>query len=229
LYSCKKDPFKQAYLERNSDVVLYPDLTLLTGGGTGDVPRDVYGQEKPIPKATHLVAGTSCKGFSTLRTKYRETIEQLGESGETFLAAVDLLYQEQPKVAILENVVGAPWPKMAAYITGRLVLKDCDVAKGVKGASSGKDKQGTLMFSRDKKNGKIVVEEVPQAYGVRCGSTVQGFISGTSNKVLPVEWPPKKSIRRAPLRNSWATTILSSVMILCSLNDLVHTVVIGPR
>ncbi|KAI2506742.1 hypothetical protein MHU86_7637 [Fragilaria crotonensis] len=58
-FSCEVDPFKQAYLARNFDSILYPDISKLTD----DPPRDVYGQEKPIPPFNLFVAGTSCKTF----------------------------------------------------------------------------------------------------------------------------------------------------------------------
>ena len=56
-----------------------------------------------------FVAGTSCKNFSMLRTKYRIDIEDKGCSGETFLAACEVLFEEQPPIAIFENVMNAPW------------------------------------------------------------------------------------------------------------------------
>lgn len=42
-------------------------------------------------------------------------IEDKGTSGETFLAAVEYLEQEQPKVAIFENVQNAPWGKVRVW------------------------------------------------------------------------------------------------------------------
>lgn len=104
-FSCENDPFKQAYLERNFDSTLYPDITKLSD----ETPLDVYGQEKPIPNFNLFVAGTSCKNFSMLRSKRRLDIEDKGCSGETFLAAVELLFKEKPKTAIFENVTKAPW------------------------------------------------------------------------------------------------------------------------
>lgn len=56
-----------------------------------------------------FVAGTSCKNFSMLRSTRRIDIEDKGCSGETFLAAVELLYKEKPEFAIFENVTKAPW------------------------------------------------------------------------------------------------------------------------
>jgi hypothetical protein len=104
-FSCENDPFKQAYLARNFDSTLYPDIAKMTAAE----PRDVYGQVQPIPDFNWFVAGTSCKNFSSLRSKWRLDIEDKGCSGETFLAAVEILFQEKPHVAIFENVQAAPW------------------------------------------------------------------------------------------------------------------------
>jgi hypothetical protein len=48
-----------------------------------------------------------------LRSTRRIDIEDKGCSGETFLGTTEILYQEQPKFTIFENVIGAPWGKMA--------------------------------------------------------------------------------------------------------------------
>jgi hypothetical protein len=104
-FSCEVDPFKQAYLERNFDSTLYPDITKLSD----ETPHDVYGQEMPIPDFNCFIAGTSCKNFSMLRSKRRLDIEDKGCSGETFLAAVEFLFKEKPLIAIFENVTKAPW------------------------------------------------------------------------------------------------------------------------
>lgn len=95
VFSCEKEPFKQSYLARNFDSILYPDLTMLTD----DPPRDVYGQEKQIPSFNLFVAGTSCKNFSMLMSNKRLDIEDKGCSGETFLAACELLFKEKPRYA----------------------------------------------------------------------------------------------------------------------------------
>lgn len=42
----------------------------------------------------------------------RKDIEDKGCSGETFLAACDVLFKEKPQYAIFENVKGAPWEKV---------------------------------------------------------------------------------------------------------------------
>jgi site-specific DNA-cytosine methylase len=93
-------------LARNFDSTLYPDIAKLTAKPS---PIDVYGQQTPLPPFNMFVAGTSCKNFSMLRTKYRIDIEDKGCSGETFLAACEVLFEEQPPIAIFENVMNAPW------------------------------------------------------------------------------------------------------------------------
>ena len=71
---------------------------------TDDPPKDVYGRHVPLPSHNLFVAGTSCKNFSALRSRKMIDIEEMGCSGETFLAACELLFQEKPKYAIFENV-----------------------------------------------------------------------------------------------------------------------------
>eukprot|EP00984_Skeletonema_dohrnii_P006149 scaffold2194_cov78-Skeletonema_dohrnii-CCMP3373.AAC.1 len=125
--SCELEPFKQAYISRNfPDTKLFPDITKLTGGKT---VTDVYGRAQTIPESNLFIAGTSCKDFSMLKSSHRKDIEDKGTSGETFLAAVEYLEQEQPKMAIFENVQNAPWEKMQEYIEGRIDLKDRNDAK----------------------------------------------------------------------------------------------------
>jgi len=61
-FSCENDPAKQAYLARNFDSTLYPDIArLVSRGDVAFVPIDVFGQEMPIPPCRMFVAGTSCK------------------------------------------------------------------------------------------------------------------------------------------------------------------------
>jgi hypothetical protein len=113
-FSCEMDPFKQAYLARNFDSELYPDIAKLAASP----PIDVYGQEMPLTPFNLFVAGTSCKNFSMLRSNKRIDIEDKGCSGETFLGACEVLFKEQPPLVVFENVQNAPWAKMSEYITG---------------------------------------------------------------------------------------------------------------
>lgn len=182
-------------MARNFDSTLYPDISKLTA----DPPLDVYGQEKPIPPFNLFVAGTSCKNFSMLRSKKRLDIEDRGCSGETFMAATELLFKEKPKFAMFENVSGAPWEKMSEYITGRVKLSECDTNKAIKSIT---DKNKDLSFIKDD-NGDIVVDYVPAVYGIQCGAIVDGYLVGSSTKLRKVEWPSssKKSCTLKELMN----------------------------
>ncbi|GKY91341.1 hypothetical protein MPSEU_000106300 [Mayamaea pseudoterrestris] len=182
-FSCEVEPFKQAYLARNFDSVLYPDITKMVD----DDPRDVYGQVRPVPAMNLFIAGTSCKNFSMLRNK-RLDIEDKGCSGETFMAAVEILFKEKPAMTIFENVLNAPWEKMSDYITGRVRLSEIDKRKNISDVKA-KDKGAKLTFICVK--GSIVVDKVPGTYGVRCGAKVKGFLRGGSSSLCNVEWPSK--------------------------------------
>ena len=186
-FSCENEPFKQAYLARNFDSVLYPDICKLTD----DEPRDVFGQVQPIPDFNLFVAGTSCKNFSMLRATQRLDIEDKGCSGETFLAAVEFLFEQKPPFAIFENVQNAPWDKMSEYITGKIKLSSCDEKKAIKGVKKN-DKQ-ELEFVHQ--NSKIIVDKVPMVYGVRCGVAVAGYHRPGETKLRDVAWPSKKKER----------------------------------
>lgn len=184
LFSCENEPFKQAYLARNFSSILYPDITKLP---LTDKPRDVFGQPQTIPPFNMFVAGTSCKNFSMLRSRYRIDIEDKGCSGETFLAATEILFKEQPHFAIFENVIGAPWGKMKEYITGRVKLSECDNKKAVK--VDAKDKKKDLIFCLNE-DGNIIVDQVPSVYGVRCQSEVEGFLTEKKpHDVQAIVWP----------------------------------------
>jgi site-specific DNA-cytosine methylase len=181
--SCEVEPFKQSYLARNFDSTLYPDIAKLCD----DLPRDVYGQEKPIPPFNMFVAGTSCRNFSMQNPTRRMDLEDKGCSGETFFAAVEALYKFKPPFAIFENVIAAPWAKMSEYITGRVKLSDCDSNKAIKDI---KDKNAHLAFVLDKDK-NIVAERVPSVYGIRVGAVVSGFLRPDSLELNEIKWPAK--------------------------------------
>mmetsp|Transcript_36589 Transcript_36589/g.88683 ORF Transcript_36589/g.88683 Transcript_36589/m.88683 type:complete len:2159 (+) Transcript_36589:2-6478(+) len=184
-FSCEVEPFKQAYLARNFDSLLYPDICKLTD----KVPRDAYGQPQPIPEYNLFVAGTSCKNFSMLRANKRLDIEDKGCSGETFLAAVEHIFDKLPPFCVLENVVNAPWAKMSEYIEGKIKLSSCDEKKAITGAKKNEKLEFVL------KNGKITVHRVPSVFGVRYGSAVAGYSESEDdlNSIHQVEWPKHKS------------------------------------
>ena len=121
-----QEPFKQAYIARNfPGVTLFNDVVELAAAaeeaaGTGAAGRATtsFGGEKEIPRAAPglrsiLVAGTSCKDFSARKraTGIKKDIEDMGTSGETFIATVDFLFATRPDLLLLENVFGAPWAK----------------------------------------------------------------------------------------------------------------------
>eukprot|EP00584_Thalassiosira_punctigera_P025640 CAMPEP_0172555300 /NCGR_PEP_ID=MMETSP1067-20121228/58342_1 /TAXON_ID=265564 ORGANISM="Thalassiosira punctigera, Strain Tpunct2005C2" /NCGR_SAMPLE_ID=MMETSP1067 /ASSEMBLY_ACC=CAM_ASM_000444 /LENGTH=2498 /DNA_ID=CAMNT_0013343815 /DNA_START=188 /DNA_END=7684 /DNA_ORIENTATION=+ len=191
--SCEIEPFKQAYIGRNfPGVLLFPDITKLTQNET---VVDVYGREQTIPEGNMFVAGTSCKDFSMLKSCYRKDIEDKGTSGETFLAAVEYLEQEQPAVAIFENVDNAPWVKMQEYIEGRLNLSERNSIKNITEIKKHQaDADNQLKFSIDD-DGRYVVEEVPRQVGACAGCVVQGFVRGDDdpNEVQPLKASAKKS------------------------------------
>lgn len=190
--SCEIEPFKQAYIGRNfPGVVLFPDITKLTESET---VADVYGRAQKIPKGNLFIAGTSCKDFSMLKSTNRKDIEDKGTSGETFLAAVEFLEQEQPNVAIFENVYNAPWDKMEEYIRGRVQLVNRNNQKSIIGKNSKSKAEKDLQFSIGS-DGRYVVEAVPQQVGIRAGSIVEGFVRGgdDANNVRPLMGTKSKS------------------------------------
>ena len=199
--SCESEPFKQAYIARNfPHVVLFSDVVELAEGAQAAVGTSrpgsattSFGGVRVIPKPPKaslslLVAGTSCKDFSARKraTGVRKDIEDMGTSGETFIAAVDFLFAQQHDLVLLENVNGAPWEKMAGYITGRVGLKaafakfksaqkggekkadDDDEAAGAKGE--------TLETTLEREGGQLVVVSVAPLHGVRLGAVLRGYL-----------------------------------------------------
>lgn len=158
-----------------------------------------------------------------LRSTKRLDIEDMGCSGETFLAACELLFKEKPKYAIFENVEKAPWEKMSEYITGRINLATVgkkDKIKKINGASKGKS--GHLEFVHD--DGRIVVNNVPAEYGVRCGATVSGYLKKGSAVVQEIKWPNKSKksctldelIKHNRISRNAATLVLESDVVYCT-------------
>lgn len=58
-----------------------------------------------------LIAGTACVDFSPLNTN-KKTLDDLGESGETFNGLRDYVQAHRPRLVILENVRGDHWKQM---------------------------------------------------------------------------------------------------------------------
>lgn len=112
VFSSEVEPFKQAYIERNfAPPLLFRDVRELGSrqahtafGSLADVPR----QRGDVDI---LVAGTSCVDYSNLNT-CKKTLEQLGESGQTFYGMFEWVQRARPPLVLLENVCGAPWKGM---------------------------------------------------------------------------------------------------------------------
>lgn len=206
--SCEIEPFKQAYIGRNfPGVLLFPDITKLSEA-TNVI--DVYGRSQKIPQGGNLfVACTSCKDFSMLNSSRRKDIEDKGTSGETFLAAVEFLDQQQPTFAIFENVDKAPWNNMQEYIQGRISLRNRNslTGKSIKDKASDKDKKKVDKASNADHNlkftinndGKYITEVVPGQVGVQAGLPIEGFMKGESTEVRPLI--ASKKARELALKN----------------------------
>ncbi|KAL3895935.1 MAG: hypothetical protein SGARI_007305, partial [Bacillariaceae sp.] len=114
----------------------------------------------------------------------QQDIEDRGQSGETFLAAVEFLEIQQPPFAIFENVDGAPWGKMAAYIEGRISLKERNDNRGITPNKSGQrktDADSDLIF-RVNEDGRYEVVKVPPQMGLKGGAIVQGIVKAGRDK-----------------------------------------------
>ena len=93
---------------------------------------------KVFSQAYHIMfTFTRCAQLIHHSILHSADIEDKGTSGETFLAAVEYLEQEQPKMAIFENVENAPWEKMQEYIKGRIELKNRNDTKNITGMKEG--------------------------------------------------------------------------------------------
>ncbi|KAI9683648.1 MAG: hypothetical protein M1829_004953 [Trizodia sp. TS-e1964] len=110
LFSAEIVPFKQAYIERNfSPPLLFRDIKEIA---SGDTATTAYGATATVPGGVDmLVAGFSCVDFSNLNNKKR-FLEETGESGDTLRAIIAYAERWHPRIIILENVFGAPWPKL---------------------------------------------------------------------------------------------------------------------
>lgn len=133
VFSCEIEPFKQAYIERNfHPPVLFRDIRELKN----DQAHTAYGTLVDVPglgSVDLLVAGTSCVDYSNLNTQRvrtldaetfiwsnclrshrvsnsaQKTIDEGGESGQTFLGMIEWIRKAKPPVVVIENVYSAPW------------------------------------------------------------------------------------------------------------------------
>ena len=80
----------------------------------------MYGGKVPVPQGIDiLIAGFCCDDFSTLNN-VRKSLQEKGESGDTFFALLAYIEHYRPSVVVLENVIGAPW--VAKYKKGKRVF-----------------------------------------------------------------------------------------------------------
>ena len=183
-FSCENDPFKQAFLERNSKSIIYPGIKELYG--------DAESKQPPLPKVTLFVARANCQNdFSMSRATQQLDMEKRGHSGDSFMATVEVILQKQPQFCVLEieGDLKGSWHKMQQYVTGRVPLSDCDYEKA---NGTAKSQVKDMLFSFDEDSQNIVVEEVPSFCGVQCGATVAGYMQGIEGTIHPLLWPQDK-------------------------------------
>lgn len=116
MFSAEIVPYKQAYIERNfNPPIIFRDIKELSIPGATEATT-AYGGKAKIPgNIDVLITGFSCVDFSGLNSKTL-LLEQAGESGDTFFAMRDYAQKYRPKIIVLENVAGAPWPKIGNYM-----------------------------------------------------------------------------------------------------------------
>ena len=118
VFSCEIEPFKQAYIERNfQPPLLFRDIREL-----GNIHASTaYGAMAEVPHQKGcvdiLIAGTSCVDYSNLNNE-KKTIDQKGESGQTFRGMVEWIKKAEPPLVIIENVCGAPWDRKVKMFEG---------------------------------------------------------------------------------------------------------------
>ncbi|OJD37011.1 c-5 cytosine-specific dna [Diplodia corticola] len=113
VFSAEIVPKKQAYIERNfHPPIIFRDIRELTKEDAFEAgATNVYGAKVAIPgNVDLLVAGFSCVDFSSLNNKGK-TLSEKGESRDTLEAILSYAEKWKPKIIVLENVFGAPWPK----------------------------------------------------------------------------------------------------------------------
>lgn len=115
LFSAEIVPFKQAYIERNfRPPIIFRDICELTNAIHDAEPKatTAYGGKVAVPRDVDLlIAGTSCVDYSMLN-KHKKTVDDGGESGDTYTAVLAYCKAFRPSIVLLENVLGAPWDRM---------------------------------------------------------------------------------------------------------------------
>lgn len=78
-----------------------------------------YGSLSDIPGDLDiLVAGSSCVDFSNLNSK-KKTVDDGGESGDTFMGIMNYAKKHRPRIILLENVIGSSstWPALSKKVS----------------------------------------------------------------------------------------------------------------
>ncbi|KAH7118782.1 hypothetical protein B0J11DRAFT_75237 [Dendryphion nanum] len=102
-FSAEIEPFKQGFIERNfQPKILFRDVReFISQDATATT---AYGADVTIPQNLDiLVAGFVCKDLSRLNNK-RKSLEDEGESGDTWNAVYNYSKRFRPSVVLIENV-----------------------------------------------------------------------------------------------------------------------------
>lgn len=103
-FSAEIDATKQAYIERNfHPPILFRDVRQL-GEDATTTATTAYGAEEQIPGDLDiLIAGFVCKDLSSLNNK-KKSVDDQGETGDTWRAIYFYAKRFQPSIVLLENV-----------------------------------------------------------------------------------------------------------------------------
>jgi site-specific DNA-cytosine methylase len=103
-FSAEIDPTKQAYIERNfHPPILFRDVRQL-GDDSAVTATTAYGAEEQIPgNLDILIAGFVCKDLSSLNSR-KKTVDDQGETGDTWRAIYFYAKRFKPAIVLLENV-----------------------------------------------------------------------------------------------------------------------------
>lgn len=108
-FSAEIDATKQAYIERNfHPPILFRNVRQL-GDEDATTATTAYGAEEKIPgNLDILIAGFVCKDLSPLNSR-KKTVDDQGETGDTWRAIYFYAKRFQPAIVLLENVKSDKW------------------------------------------------------------------------------------------------------------------------
>ena len=118
-FSCEIEPYKQGYIERNfAPQYLFRDIRELGR----EKATTAYGRKVKVSSCSRdvdlLIAGTSCTDYSSLNNSKR-TIDEEGESGQTWRGLEAWVRKWRPTLVIVENICTASSGKMSASLEQR--------------------------------------------------------------------------------------------------------------